>query len=304
VAEEPASGDIWDEMDSDDLFAEETPAAAAPAEAPAATPQPQAHEIPVEDDLWGAALQEDDLAEEPAVSPYADQEDDLWGALDEEMEEPAVAAVPEDDFDFAEEPSAPAMETAGDEDILSLDEDDILAAEDVELIDEPAGIDADAFEFDDNSVDAGTPEPDQVDLAEEPAPVSSTDDEMDWGDLSEPSGMDEMYDSFEEDLVPPEIPAAPEATPEPPPAPAPEPVSAPAPPPAPEPTPDVAPSPAAAADAPQVEQVVAGMSEEQLNAIVEKVASSILEKIAWEVVPDLAENLIKEELRKIREEAD
>ena len=48
---------------------------------------------------------------------------------------------------------------------------------------------------------------------------------------------------------------------------------------------------------------VKSKSEEQLKAIVEKVATSLLEKIAWEVVPDLAENLIKEELRKIREEA-
>ncbi|MEZ4598556.1 MAG: response regulator [Syntrophotaleaceae bacterium] len=58
-----------------------------------------------------------------------------------------------------------------------------------------------------------------------------------------------------------------------------------------------------------VEQRVQALSEEQLNQIVERVAGavierlagSILEKIAWEVVPDLAEAMIKEEIRKITE---
>jgi DNA-binding response OmpR family regulator len=54
---------------------------------------------------------------------------------------------------------------------------------------------------------------------------------------------------------------------------------------------------------------VQALSEEELGRIVERVAGavierlagSILEKIAWEVVPDLAEGLIKEEIRKITE---
>ncbi len=63
---------------------------------------------------------------------------------------------------------------------------------------------------------------------------------------------------------------------------------------------------------PGEEEVVArvqALSEEDLGRIVERVAGtvierlagSILEKIAWEVVPDLAEGLIKEEIRKITE---
>jgi CheY-like chemotaxis protein len=58
-----------------------------------------------------------------------------------------------------------------------------------------------------------------------------------------------------------------------------------------------------------VEQRVEALSEEQLDRIVERVAGTvierlagtILEKIAWEVVPDLAEVIIKEEIRKITE---
>jgi len=313
AVEEPAADDIWGDM-GDDLFAEEQPVVAAPSDEG-------------EDDLWGA-LSADDFAEEaPAVqtsqaapaapiAPVPSQDDDLWGALDEEMAEPAIAAD-DTDFSFDEAPVADlaaevdfADEPASSEgeDIFSLDEGDILAEEDIELLEETA-IGVDDFEFDDNRVADAVPEPDRIDVATvaTESPVSSTEDELDWGDLAEPSEMAQMYESFEEELTPPPMPAV---TPEPEPAPfsSPAPVSA-APAPAPRPEPAVAPlltpTPAAPAASPsaQVEQAVAALSEEQLSAIVERVAASMLEKIAWEVVPDLAENLIKEELRRIREEA-
>ena len=43
------------------------------------------------------------------------------------------------------------------------------------------------------------------------------------------------------------------------------------------------------------------LSEEQLASIVAKISQDIIEKIAWEVVPDLAEMIIREEIRKIKE---
>ncbi|KAF0218997.1 MAG: response regulator [Geobacteraceae bacterium] len=43
------------------------------------------------------------------------------------------------------------------------------------------------------------------------------------------------------------------------------------------------------------------ISEEQLAAIVSRISRDIIEKIVWEVVPDLAETLIKEEIRKLKE---
>ncbi len=57
----------------------------------------------------------------------------------------------------------------------------------------------------------------------------------------------------------------------------------------------------------EVERRVQSISEEDLTRIVEKVAASvverladtILERIAWEVVPDLAEAIIREEIRHI-----
>jgi hypothetical protein len=43
------------------------------------------------------------------------------------------------------------------------------------------------------------------------------------------------------------------------------------------------------------------LSEEQLASIVANISRDIIEKIAWEVVPDLAEALIREEIRKLKE---
>lgn len=43
------------------------------------------------------------------------------------------------------------------------------------------------------------------------------------------------------------------------------------------------------------------LSDEQLASVISRVSREIIEKIAWEVVPDLAEAIIKEEIRKIKE---
>jgi CheY-like chemotaxis protein len=43
--------------------------------------------------------------------------------------------------------------------------------------------------------------------------------------------------------------------------------------------------------------------EKIVTQVVEKLAGSILERVAWEVVPDLAESLIREEIRKIKDTA-
>jgi DNA-binding response OmpR family regulator len=59
----------------------------------------------------------------------------------------------------------------------------------------------------------------------------------------------------------------------------------------------------------EVEQQLRGLPEEELREVVakvagpiiEKLASEMLEKISWEVVPDLAEAMIREEIRKIKE---
>jgi CheY-like chemotaxis protein len=75
------------------------------------------------------------------------------------------------------------------------------------------------------------------------------------------------------------------------------------------PTPPAEGAPAAAAAV--MEQRVATLSETEIEQIVERavgkvierLAGTILEKVAWEVVPDLAEVMIKEEIRKIKDAA-
>lgn len=45
---------------------------------------------------------------------------------------------------------------------------------------------------------------------------------------------------------------------------------------------------------------IAGISEQQLEAIVSKVAKEVIEKIAWEIVPELAETIIVEEIKRLK----
>lgn len=49
----------------------------------------------------------------------------------------------------------------------------------------------------------------------------------------------------------------------------------------------------------EMEQII----EKVVTNVVEKLAGTILERVAWEVVPDLAESLIREEIRKIKDAA-
>jgi CheY-like chemotaxis protein len=77
-------------------------------------------------------------------------------------------------------------------------------------------------------------------------------------------------------------------------------------------SPDEAFTPVEAAPAPQADVLavpatpvetapVVSLTEEQLAAAITRISREIIEKIAWDVVPDLAETIIKEEIRKIKE---
>lgn len=59
----------------------------------------------------------------------------------------------------------------------------------------------------------------------------------------------------------------------------------------------------AAVASPEVAGPAAGtvtLTEEQLAAAISRISREIIERIAWDVVPDLAETLIKEEIRRIK----
>lgn len=67
-----------------------------------------------------------------------------------------------------------------------------------------------------------------------------------------------------------------------------------------EPAPVVA-QPAAPAAAPVTSAAPAALTEEQLREALATASKDVIERIVWEVVPDLAEVLIKEAIRKIKE---
>jgi CheY-like chemotaxis protein len=52
---------------------------------------------------------------------------------------------------------------------------------------------------------------------------------------------------------------------------------------------------------PPVQEARITISEAQLAEAISRISKEIIEKIAWDVVPDLAETIIKEEIRKIKE---
>jgi len=141
--------------------------------------------------------------------------------------------------------------------------------------------------FDETAADNSTPvvetqifEDDSDFIIDDGAAAATPDTSDVWADAGESIEMAEPEVVAVEPTpvapTPPPQPAAP--TPPPPPV---QPVAPPAP-------------------AGNVDAQVAGMSEADLQQVVERVASSILEKVAWEVVPDLAENLIKDEIRKLK----
>ena len=62
-----------------------------------------------------------------------------------------------------------------------------------------------------------------------------------------------------------------------------------------------APEAPSAVEAPAFVASPAALTEEQLRAAISSASKEVIERIVWEVVPDLAETLIKEAIRKIRE---
>lgn len=254
------------------------------------------------DDLWGSefaaegASSSDDL---PVADAFAaTSQDDLWDVSGFETEAPAAAAEADDLWGSFEATPAVAMPLAPADETVTLAEeswgsDDFSTA----FASEPAA-----------AVPPFAPSAAEVPLADdfeileeidllEPAADSSPD--ITLADTFSPDDF-----SFAEEPVQPEV----EEIPSPLVASAPAPVS-----------PPVTPPPLPVVDAVPPETAIpavtgaatsgATLSDAQMDLIVERVAEvvitrlsgTLLEKIAWEVVPDLAETMIKEELRKIRE---
>jgi len=312
------------------------PAPAAPAAPVAATPAAPAAESPAASEWEDFDVPEVATAVEVAAAEVpAAPVDDPWGSItfEEDDLQPAAPEL-EEEFLFEEEdllaePAAPAPATApaplaakpaepdwGDleEEILPLDESDILDAEELtdqeneefifaveeaveqaaeepqaeeEFIfeEEPLEQAADVLEIEDPFAD----EPDTAMAAASEEWEFPAEEMTEAAVPAEADSDDWAFDLAEEPEPEPTAPAAvavavPEVPKTPAAAPAPEPAPA------------------------GVEERVASLSEADLEKIVEKVAGavverlagSILEKVAWEVVPDLAEALIRDEIRKIK----
>jgi CheY-like chemotaxis protein len=275
-------------------------------EAPSAAPV----SVDDEDDLWGAvSFGEEDLLGE--FGETATAEDDLWGEVAAETKPsppapapPVLAApafAPSTATVVAQSAESGSADSAWDEeDILSLDDLEILEEEDiVEEGDYPSF----AVAGEQSLQDGGTEISFDLDGDAEPSaaqdgwgstgiPAAEGDPavaELLAGGLHEPDWSSEVRsgdDGGEEDnflMSPAEV--AMEAAQQPAPPPSKSPALSP-------------------------EQLTASLQEADLAALVEKVAgsvierlaASILERVAWEVVPDLAENLIKDEIRRLKEE--
>jgi len=237
---------------------------AAPPPEPPAAAQPAAFTPPP------AAPRPEPVA--AARAPYEEElveasyEDDLWGAFEAE-EEPGVSAAPPSQLFGVVGPES-EFEA---EEFFSFEDDAEEIEETGPALDlgqefaEPAASE-EFFSFSEEELPSAEPEPESFQLPE--------------------------YDPFSfepEELEPAAPPAAApvEAPPEE--VAAPQPLHAPH---APEPRAEVA----AEAKAP----AVAAFSEADLIAALSKISREVIERIVWEVVPDLAEVLIKEEIKKLK----
>jgi len=224
-----------------------------------------------QDDIWGSvSFDEEDLTEEvatasaPAAKPAGEVWDDEVEEVDEIFDLEDEDIIDEADLleDFSAPGEAPAAAADAQEDVFSADDEELL-----ELDREPAP--------------AGKAAPAAVTPAwleeyEIPADDEESEMELDTPDFGAALDM-----TFEEPET--AVPVEPVAAVQPPPAAAVR-----------QPQPAVPSS--VTLDEAEVERIVARVAEE----VIERLAGTLLEKIAWEVVPDLAEGMIKDEIRRIK----
>jgi CheY-like chemotaxis protein len=280
--------DLWGDLSALDTMA---PSAAAPAAAqPALQPAQPAQPAQAAPERAQAAPQPapaaPSYAAPTAPAPQeeileATLEDDLWGAFELEEEEEAPAAAPSEVFGVVE----PESEFEA-EQYFTFEDDEAIAETGpaLDLVEEPMDL------------PAAEPEPEELFGFEEEVPAAAAAQPAE----PEPFQLPD-YEPFSLEEEPTELePFAPEPV-------EPEPIE-----PAATAWAETAPSPHAAAPqaaaAPQPAVATAApaagaaptLSEEALVEAISKISKEVIERIVWEVVPDLAEVLIKEEIRKLR----
>jgi len=279
---EPEAAEVSEEAFGDISFAEETPAFA---------PEPTAA---VDD--WSDVVAEPEVVTPEVEETYTlDDETAKDVAEDFSFAEPEPVAV-EEQVSLAEGADLAALDTAEGE-IMPLDEGDIIDAEDLEPVPQEPTLTAWSR---DSAPDEETFAAEETVDVEESAEAAAEQEVQDAPVFDEPVFDEPVFDEpvFDE----PAAEIAPAFA---------EPALGPAPvaevPPAEEEPEHVAVETAIV----DVEEKASAMSEDEIEQIIEKVvtkvveklAGTILERVAWEVVPDLAEHLIREEIRKIKEAA-
>ncbi|MCK4507575.1 MAG: hypothetical protein KAU27_03470, partial [Desulfuromonadales bacterium] len=294
VSAEPELTAASDDPFGDISFEEEVPAAEP--EPVAAEPEP----VAAADD-WSDVAAEPAVAEPVAVAP----------AVEEPVVEDVFAAEPveeiAEDFSFVEEEPAavsPPAEEAPvaevDLDVFDMDEDEIMPLGDDDILGEedlePAMPEQTlaAWSRDDSGDDVFAETHEEAPAIESEAAFVAP--------VAEPAFVEENFAVAANEPVAEPLPVEESVAAFEVPVPAVE-----------EPVPAIEePEPAAvAATMADVEAKASALGEEELEQIIEKVvtkvveklAGSILERVAWDIVPDLAENLIREEIRKIKDAA-
>lgn len=278
--------DVGFSPDVETTFAAEETETPAPATFDHAGSDPSALDLEGDEDEEILLLDESDILIEDEAESEAPVMEEAFAPADEPIEE----AVPEKDeavdgssepaFDFEFASEEPVVE---EEPAVAQAEEETVSFGDISTMELPGFDDTSSF-----SVEEETPEPPRApEPVEEPAMEFS---------------FEELEEGFSEDQ---EIALEPEAE-----SVAQAPVTV---------TPPlvveekVAVAPAAEDEKAtptyaQMEQKVHSLTDAQLQAIVEKVAGAtieriareVLEQVAWEVVPNLSENIIKEEIQKIK----
>jgi len=278
AAAEPAAPGAGEPVESFAIeFDEPFPVASQPAVAPSLAAEPVTARIPTHepqpfafeieevspaDDLWGAFELEDEVVEE---APVKFGQSAVAGAAEAH---PASAGAEQvnDLFGFGTDPATEAVDfgipAAGDRFVST------AGTEEPELL---ASAEAASF--------SAPPLEEPFSFGE----VSAAQDMEPYGTISEVPVSEEFDTAMEpfgaprgdEFTAPAETVFAPEVSP--------APVS-----------PVASPAPAEAGG-------TITLTEEQLAAAISRISREVIERIAWEVVPDLAETLIREEIRKIKE---
>uniref|UniRef100_A0A831U3W3 Response regulator n=1 Tax=Geobacter metallireducens TaxID=28232 RepID=A0A831U3W3_GEOME len=248
------------------------PPVAGPVAARVPTPEPhpfafEIEEVSPADDLWGAFELEDEVVEEAPVQ-FGQVSAAAGGAAPAAEPVSAGSDQAADIFGFGVEPAAGEVDfgipAAGDEFVFSdeTEETEVLAPA------EPAPFSAppmeEPFAFGEVGA-ADVVEPygtiSQAPVSEELVPAMEPFEASRGDEFTAPA--------LEETVFAPEEPPVP--------------------------------APLAAAPAPAEAAGTITLTEEQLAAAISRISREVIERIAWEVVPDLAETLIKEEIRRIKE---